>query len=156
MLCLKGDDTVAHTPNGHLCYDCSALTDYEFMLKYGKISLYLTIREVGAAALYQSATISNWPGTLKFPCGQVRLGNHNMAGTQINTWFAGPDGHLWWARKVGDSHDIAMCRKTKDLSYREVSGLTPELLARYQSLKLAGIDILEFTGTDKKEVSNET
>lgn len=88
-----------------VCYACCAVRDRARMVETGKIHLYLTMPEDGAA------TVGNWPGTLTFTCGPVRKGRHNVAGVRYDTWFTGPGGARWHAVQYGNNTQIAHCKR---------------------------------------------
>lgn len=91
------------------CYDCCGEMDREFMVREGKMVLYLTDREV-----------TNWPGTLKFKCYHKREGRHNIARVRYDVWFNGPDEHgnmtgaKWWGVQYGNFTQICHCRRIKN------------------------------------------
>ena len=110
-----------------ICYDCCAELDKQWMLAHGKIALYLTCEPASKARLhgrpFTSATanicgrktageVTNWPGTLRFPC-HTRTGGHNIAGVRYDCWFTGPDGYEWHGVTIGDNTQICRCKRTK-------------------------------------------
>jgi hypothetical protein len=100
-----------------ICYECCGENDRKSMIETGKAVLYLTC-ESAPKMLRQgkcrstSGHVSNWPGTLKFPCG-TRVGRHNIAGTRYDCWFRGPDGHEWHGVMYGENTQICRCKRTK-------------------------------------------
>lgn len=72
-----------------------------------RLPLYLTDGDL---------TVSNWPGTLKFPVLYSRRGDHNMAGpdSRVDVWFRGPDGYVWHGTHIGHWNEIVHCRRTKE------------------------------------------
>jgi hypothetical protein len=90
-------------PDALICYDCCAIRDRAEMQERGIAVLYFT-RHDG------TASIGNWPGTLKFPVATYRAFRHPFARQAYHGTFTGPDGKLWRFRNVGDS-EVAHCRR---------------------------------------------
>ena len=84
------------------CYACCAERDKADMIRTGRATLYLTDK-----------AITNWPGSLRFDFGEVRVGRHNIAGKRYDAWFRGPDGAAWHAVQYGDNTQICHCRRVK-------------------------------------------
>lgn len=88
------------------------------MIETGKACLYLTMPEANRRAplgmINEPATVSNWPGTLKFDvhAGAIKRGHHNIARTRVDVWFRGPDGFTWHGVNIGDNM-ICRCKRTK-------------------------------------------
>jgi hypothetical protein len=101
-----------------VCYECCAILDRDSMIKTGRATLYLTIADYGKRGWlgerYISASISNWPGTLKFHSNLIKYGRHNMADRRYDVWFYGPDGKTWHGVRYGDNTQICHCKRTKD------------------------------------------
>ncbi len=99
------------------CYECCADHDRDSMIVSGKATLYLT--EHGPYQMVypldnpKAATVTNWPGTLKFVCGRVHVGRHNIAGKRYDVWFTGPEGATWHGVQYGDNTQIAHCKRVK-------------------------------------------
>lgn len=91
------------TPDGKVhCAVCCAEMDAEYMKSNGKITLYLSGRE-----------IINWPGTLRFRTIARTEGRHNFAGVRYDAWFRGPDGFIWHGVCFGDFTEVIHCKRTK-------------------------------------------
>lgn len=82
------------------CYDCCGEMDAERMKIEGKISLYL------AVSSKNQGKVTNWPGTLSFPC---------LYNVKTRNWqFTGPDGKPWYGVSMsGESNQIINCRRLK-------------------------------------------
>lgn len=101
-----------------ICYGCCAEVDLARMRETGKATLYLTmapdfdgpgnVPPIG----YPVASVSNWPGTLRYPVYRVRKGRHNMAGVRYDFAFE-VKGTPWVGVTYGDNTQIAHCRKVK-------------------------------------------
>ena len=87
-----------------LCFDCCADHERAEMSKTGRGMLYLSTSG-------GTGTVSNWPGTLKVPCG-VRRGRHNIAGTRYDVWFK-LDGRDWHGVQYGENTQICHCKRLK-------------------------------------------
>lgn len=114
----EGGTGYAVLPNGaNVCYACCAIRDREDMVKTGRATLYLEYRDYGVrgwlGTRYESATVGNWPGTLKFHTQAVKVGRHNMAGRRYDVWFKGPDGKEWHGVTYGDNTQLCHCRRVK-------------------------------------------
>lgn len=100
-----------------ICYDCCGKRDQEQMIKDGVATLYLTCEPVSKSqsryGRKTKGTVSNWPGTLSFPC-YTRTGSHNIAGVRYDCWFTGPDGYEWHGVSYGDNTQICHCKRTKN------------------------------------------
>lgn len=95
------------TPDGKKhCFACCADTDRASMIETGRATLYLTQKDFGS-------TVTNWPGTLSFTVGQIKVSRHNMARKRYDFWFRGPDGKTWRGYQIGDNTQIAHCKRTK-------------------------------------------
>lgn len=98
--------------NEKCCYDCCAKRDREYMAKEGKIALYLaTGPDTGC-----QWEVTNWPGTLCFKVRSYKHGDHNIAGSRIDVWFDGPDGHIWHGVQYGTNGQVCHCKRTKETS----------------------------------------
>ena len=86
-----------------VCYACCGKLDAEYMRTHDKISLYLNTA---------TQTVSNWPGTLRFASGPIRVGRHNIAGKRYDCWFVAV-GANWHGVQYGDNTQIVRCRKVK-------------------------------------------
>lgn len=93
-----------------VCYPCCAADDRKHMIEHGRITLYLTSAADGKLTKH---SVSNWPGSLKFPVYHLRTGDHNMTGKRYDAWFEGPDGHIWHGVQFGDMTQIIHCKRTK-------------------------------------------
>ena len=107
-----------------VCYDCCGDIDRQYMIDHGKITLYMTIQSDGPLGrkarrgYYDRAKLGNWPGTLQFSTGSVKVGYHSIAGNRYDCWFVGPDKHVWHAVQYGDNTQIAHCKRTKERTDR--------------------------------------
>ena len=90
------------------CYACCAERDRADMTATGRATLYLVDSKTQGGS-----AVTNWPGSLVFECGRVRVGRHNWAGKRYDVAFIGPDGHWWRGTQYGDMTQIAHCRRTK-------------------------------------------
>jgi hypothetical protein len=88
-----------------VCYTCCAEYDKEWMREHGRITLYLT----GDAS---DLKVTNWPGTLEFPCRSWSAGKHNWGLARTDVWFAF-EGQEWWGFHIGHNSDLVHCRRTK-------------------------------------------
>ena len=84
------------------CYACCAEHDKAQMIQNGHATLYLTDNGV-----------TNWPGSLRFNFGTVRVGRHNIAGKRYDVWFTGPDNATWHGVQYGDMTQICHCKRIK-------------------------------------------
>jgi hypothetical protein len=87
-----------------ICYPCWGEIDKEWMVKHGKITLYLTRGN-------NEDVVCNWPGSLMFLVKRLRTGRHNIAGTQTHVWFTGPEGKTWWGRQYGRWSELCHCKR---------------------------------------------
>lgn len=87
------------------CFVCCGERDKEDMIKTGKATLYLDMSK---------KQVTNWAASLIFPTFNIRKGQHNIARTQYNTWFVGPDQFVWHAVQYGENTQIAHCKRTKE------------------------------------------
>jgi hypothetical protein len=86
------------------------------MIETGKAVLYLTTTPNMTPAGNRhgdKGTVSNWPGSLKFQTGPVKVGRHNMAGKRYDVWFRGPDGKDWHGVQYGENTQLCHCRRIK-------------------------------------------
>ena len=95
-----------------VCYGCCAVRDLASMRETGKATLYLTIVNDTFMPGVPMASVSNWPGTLKFVVYRVRKGRHNMARVRYDFTFE-VKGAPWVGVTYGDDTQIAHCRKVK-------------------------------------------
>lgn len=93
------------------CFQCCGHEDREYMIEHGRITLYLT---TAAARGSRGATVTNWPGTLRFS-GGYKVGRHNIAGTRFDVWFPGPDGYVWHGVQYGHNTQLCHCKRTREL-----------------------------------------
>lgn len=110
----KSDCTTGYGINKHkekICFECCGIMDEKQMIEDGKITLYLT-HDLKMKDKWGNATISNWPGTLKF-LGRVKRGHHNIAHNRYDVWFYGPDGKEWHGVQYGDNTQILDCKRNK-------------------------------------------
>lgn len=105
------------------CYACAADRDRADMIASGRATLYmvqanpnLPYRAVGPFT--QMVKVTNWPGSLEFMCGSLRVSRHNIAGKRYDAWFIGPDGWEWHAVTYGDNTQIAHCRRVTSRNAR--------------------------------------
>jgi len=68
-------------------------------------------RGFGVGRAYTNCFVSNWPGTMKFPC-YLRRGKHN-AGVRYDVWFCDHAGGWWQGTQYGDQTQICHCKKLK-------------------------------------------
>ena len=107
---MKTPYTCGHSGPGHgtdsegktYCYTCCGERDKAGMIRTGRATLYLT-----------PTAITNWPNSLRFNYGEVRVGRHNMAGKRYDVWFRGPDGADWHGVQYGDNTQLLHCRRLK-------------------------------------------
>lgn len=106
-----------HADGSILCDECCGEEDRRAMVETGRATLYLSYQDYGKRGWlgekYVSATVSNWPGTLKFHSNLIKVGRHNMAGTRYDVWFKGPDGKDWHGVQYGENTQICHCRRIK-------------------------------------------
>jgi hypothetical protein len=74
------------------CHECCAVADREAMTQTGRATMYLT-----------KDGVTNWPGSLRFPVRQMRVGRHNIARVRYDFRFTGPDGAEWAGVQYGDN-----------------------------------------------------
>ena len=91
-----------------VCFACCAIADREYMRKNGKIDLYLVHAKNPISQ--QTWEVTNWPGTLRFPCASPRKGRHNIAGTRYDVWFD-CDGDTWHGVQYGEYTQVCHCSK---------------------------------------------
>jgi hypothetical protein len=98
------------SPDGkRYCFDCCAVRDRETMERDGNsksLPLYLVERNG------RPDHVGNWPGTLTYAVRTFRRGRHNIAGTRIDVWFAGPGGE-WHGTQYGEWTQIVHCKRVK-------------------------------------------
>lgn len=104
---LKPGEYIERSPA--ICYACCAADDRAYMIEHGRITAYLIHREGGERPGWY---VTNWPGTLEFPCTRVSTGRHKSGRVRRDAWFTGPDGAQWHAVNAGDDQ-IARCRRLK-------------------------------------------
>lgn len=85
-----------------LCLECCAAEDIRIMEEDGRIVLYLT-----------KDTVTNWPGTLKFPVQYQTKGKHNIARTRYDVWFRDAKKALWHGVQYGEFTQLCHCRRVK-------------------------------------------
>ena len=88
------------------CYACCADDDRKQMQETGRITLYLSESKTG------EWSVSNWPGSLRFPCNVPRVSRHNIARWRYDVWFTA-NGENWHGVQYGDNTQICHCRRTK-------------------------------------------
>lgn len=102
----NGFSTGYGTFNGHTyCFECCGKHDKQRMIEDGRMVLYLSLKD-------GKWTVSNWPGTLVFPC-RVRKGSHNIAGSRYDVWFSGPDNTYWHGVQYGENTQLCHCKRNK-------------------------------------------
>jgi hypothetical protein len=106
---------------GHMvCYPCCAEQDKKQMVETGRIVLYLTIldspnkQRVGTSWVSIHGKVTNWPGSLEFPCN-VRTGRHNWGLERHDAWFKAPDGFIWHGVQIGSNSQLCFCTRTKEI-----------------------------------------
>ena len=104
----SGASGYALSNDNKICYECCADIDREYMEKHGKITLYLKEAD---------ASVSNWPGTLKFDLYSQKKSKHNISKERIDAWFRDDNGNWWWGVHYGFSNDIIHCKKIKSLRF---------------------------------------
>lgn len=106
-----------------ICFDCCAINDRADMLATGKATLYLLFtgdtgaemkkpRWGGPQPTWCGGRVTNWPGTLAFPC-HVKRGRHNITGVRYDVWFTGPDGKPWHGVTYGDMTQLCHCKRVQ-------------------------------------------
>jgi hypothetical protein len=90
------------------CFACCAENDRREMVETGRAVLYLTGNPE------KGWTVTNWPGTLRFPVHHTRTSRcgGGFGAQRTDAWFTGPDGKCWHAINRGDM-DLARCRRIK-------------------------------------------
>jgi len=102
-----------------ICYACCGDNDRQSMIETGKATLYLvkTNRPDRMAPGLDKPSVwevINWPGSWRRRTyGPPKRFNHPFTRDAWIAYFAGPDGHVWSARNIGDSQ-IAHCRRLKE------------------------------------------
>ena len=106
----------SHNSTEKICYECCAVQDRELMTHNGRYTLYLTCPPGGKyrGMVYGEVKVTNWPGTLVFRSGAVRVGLHNIAGKRYDVWFDGPDGYVWHGVTYGDNTQICHVKRTRE------------------------------------------
>lgn len=101
-----GTGYAVNKENDFVCYACCGANDKAEMIRDGVIVLYLDEAK---------RQVSNWPGTLVFPCGELSRSPRGggFGGPRIDAWFTGPDGKRWHAIQRGHHNQIARCRRVK-------------------------------------------
>ena len=95
-----------------VCYDCCGVRDRNEMAATGRAVLYLTEKPMMAGCTV-AMSVSNWPGTLVLPVRSYRRGSHNIAGSRVDVYFAGPDGAQWHGVQLGENSQICRCKRLK-------------------------------------------
>ena len=93
--------------NKKVCYACCGEQDKKAMIEDGKTVLYFD---------ESKKTVTNWPASLVFKVLNIRKSWHNFAGVRYDYWFIF-DGYVWHGYTIGDSTQIAHCKRTKQLGY---------------------------------------
>lgn len=94
-----------------ICYACCAIRDEKDMLKTGRAVLYLTTEpDIYANGQYGTATVTNWPGSLKFT-GRFKRGEHNIARYRFDAWFKDKAGKEWHGVQYGQMSQIIHCKR---------------------------------------------
>jgi hypothetical protein len=88
-----------------VCFECHVDLDKQRMIDGGKAVFCLAMSRDGN-------TVSNEAGTLVFPCGPVRTGNHS-SGVRYDVSFDGPDGFVWQGTQYGRNTNICHCKRTR-------------------------------------------
>jgi hypothetical protein len=94
------------TNDTFLCYACCADDDRAAMVRDGKLGLYLTHRISDKPDRIVEYTVTNWPGSLRFPVTYHRAwrGRGFGGGYPVElAHFTGPDGKTWSIRVAGNS-----------------------------------------------------
>lgn len=103
--------------NEFICYQCCAKRDRAEMDEKGLIYLYLSHEmpkgQYRRQGWIPAGTVANWPGSLKYKTGQIKIGSHNMAGRRFDFWFKDHRGDEWHGVQIGDNTQIARCRRLK-------------------------------------------
>jgi hypothetical protein len=93
------------SPEGkRYCFPCCGERDRASLVSDSRTVLYLDS---------DARCVTNWPGTLRIPVFDFRVGRHNVAGKRYDFRFSGPDGALWSGVQYGDNTQIAHCRKLR-------------------------------------------
>lgn len=95
------------------CYECCARIDMDNMLKTGKTVLYLSYNDK------KQYTVSNWPGSLKFPIRRISKGKHNIAHTRYDVWFS-VYNQEWHGVQYGENTQLCHCKSIKKVRYNYV------------------------------------
>ena len=89
-----------------VCYACCAKAELSYMRDTGRAVLYLTDGPEGA-------TVTDWPGVLKFRVQHKRVGSHNIAGRRVDVWFTDSDGREWHGVNYGHNSQLCHCRRLR-------------------------------------------
>lgn len=92
--------------NKKFCYACCGEVDRLEIEGSDRFTLYLCKGEDG------SYSVSNWPGTLRFPAW-VHTGRHNLARVVYYATFKDHTGARWYGKTVGEWTQICHCRRYK-------------------------------------------
>lgn len=93
-------------PDGvRYCFPCCGDRDREAMKQDGRATLYFTESD--------APTVTNWPGTLKFPARIIGRSRNNFGARRTDFRFTGPDGKEWGGRSVGEWSQVANVRRLK-------------------------------------------
>jgi hypothetical protein len=112
----EGATGYANVAQGLICYACCAERDKKEMIEKGRITLYLTCEPAHVKYRSCRGKVTNWPGTLVFPCA-TKTGNHNIARVRYDCWFKGPDGYWWHGVQCGDNTQLCHCRRTNKMAH---------------------------------------
>lgn len=100
------------------CYSCCADQDRAWMDEHGKIDLYLTLdgnyqnMRPGSES-WGGGKVTNWPGSLEFKVGLMKVGKHNLSGRRYDVWFRDHRNNEWHGVTYGDFTQICHCQRLK-------------------------------------------
>lgn len=113
----------AEVPGGaRICPDCLGRMDATNMILKGSAALYLTIVN-DSKGHFKEGEVTNFFGTIRFPITKYSRGKHNIAKTQTNIRFLGPDNAEWYGTNYGDDTQVVHCARLGKLK----EGFTPLL-----------------------------
>lgn len=111
---LVPDPEARGTPgHGRICYRCAAVDEAVAMSRTGRTFLYAG--RMGSPAYpgaFAPLTVTNWPGSLKFPAWGRTTGDGFGRG-KTRVWFRTPDGAYWAGVGPSETGTYVRCRRLK-------------------------------------------
>ena len=95
------------------CKSCCAEYTRQEMIKTGRATLYMVFRP--DSRLIPMVDIRDFLGGLLYHVEYIKKSHHNISGKRFDSWFNGPDGHVWHAYRVMMRGDICHCKRTKEV-----------------------------------------